>query len=79
MKVGVAEVFSKVDTTVLIGLSTVKGIFTGSIVREMARKPSGQSSFLYRTYQPFRGRTYKTLTACVKPNNRFLEIPLRGR
>jgi malate dehydrogenase (oxaloacetate-decarboxylating) len=37
-KVGLAEVIGKVDVTVLIGLSTVKGIFTESIVREMARK-----------------------------------------
>jgi malate dehydrogenase (oxaloacetate-decarboxylating) len=33
-----AEVIRKIDVTVLIGLSTVKGIFTESIVREMARK-----------------------------------------
>jgi malate dehydrogenase (oxaloacetate-decarboxylating) len=37
-QVGLAEVISKVDATVLIGLSTVKGIFTESIVREMAGK-----------------------------------------
>jgi malate dehydrogenase (oxaloacetate-decarboxylating) len=37
-QVGLAEVITKVDATVLIGLSTVKGIFTESIVREMARK-----------------------------------------
>jgi malate dehydrogenase (oxaloacetate-decarboxylating) len=37
-QVGLAEVVSKVDVTVLIGLSTVKGIFSESIVREMARK-----------------------------------------
>jgi malate dehydrogenase (oxaloacetate-decarboxylating) len=37
-QVGLTEVISKVDATVLIGLSTVKGIFTESIVREMARK-----------------------------------------
>jgi malate dehydrogenase (oxaloacetate-decarboxylating) len=37
-QIGLAEVISKVDATVLIGLSTVKGIFTESIVREMARK-----------------------------------------
>ncbi len=37
-QVGLAEVISKVDATVLIGLSTVKGIFTEPIVREMARK-----------------------------------------
>ena len=37
-QVGLAEVISKVDATVLIGLSTVKGIFTESIVREIARK-----------------------------------------
>jgi malate dehydrogenase (oxaloacetate-decarboxylating) len=36
--VGLAEVINKVDATVLIGLSTVKGIFTESIVREMANK-----------------------------------------
>jgi malate dehydrogenase (oxaloacetate-decarboxylating) len=37
-QVGLAEVINKVDATVLIGLSTVKGIFTESIVREMANK-----------------------------------------
>jgi malate dehydrogenase (oxaloacetate-decarboxylating) len=37
-QVGLAEVISKVDATVLIGLSTVKGVFTEPIVREMARK-----------------------------------------
>src|SRR5215469_9351000 len=37
-QVGLAEVIAKVDATVLIGLSTVKGIFSESIVREMARK-----------------------------------------
>ena len=37
-QVGLAEVISKVNATVLIGLSTVKGIFTESIVREMAKK-----------------------------------------
>ena len=37
-QVGLAEVINKVDATALIGLSTVKGIFTESIVREMANK-----------------------------------------
>jgi malate dehydrogenase (oxaloacetate-decarboxylating) len=37
-QISLAEVISKVDATVLIGLSTVKGIFTESIVREMAGK-----------------------------------------
>ena len=37
-QVGLAEVISKIDATVLIGLSTVKGIFTEPIVRDMARK-----------------------------------------
>lgn len=37
-QIDLAEVISKVDATVLIGLSTVKGIFTESIVRDMARK-----------------------------------------
>jgi malate dehydrogenase (oxaloacetate-decarboxylating) len=37
-QIGLAEVISKIDATVLIGLSTVRGIFTESIVREMARK-----------------------------------------
>jgi malate dehydrogenase (oxaloacetate-decarboxylating) len=37
-QVGLAEVVSEVEVTVLIGLSTVKGIFSESIVREMARK-----------------------------------------
>jgi malate dehydrogenase (oxaloacetate-decarboxylating) len=37
-QISLAEVIGKIDATVLIGLSTVKGIFTESIVREMARK-----------------------------------------
>ena len=37
-QIGLAEVISKIDATVLIGLSTVKGIFSESMVREMARK-----------------------------------------
>jgi malate dehydrogenase (oxaloacetate-decarboxylating) len=37
-QVGLAEVISKVDATVLIGLSTVKGIFSEAIIREMGRK-----------------------------------------
>jgi malate dehydrogenase (oxaloacetate-decarboxylating) len=37
-QVGLAEVVRKIEVTVLIGLSTVKGIFSESIVREMAGK-----------------------------------------
>jgi malate dehydrogenase (oxaloacetate-decarboxylating) len=37
-QIGLAEVISKIDATVLIGLSTVKGMFSEAIVREMARK-----------------------------------------
>jgi malate dehydrogenase (oxaloacetate-decarboxylating) len=37
-RIGLADVIDKVDTTVLIGLSTVGGAFTEPIVREMARK-----------------------------------------
>jgi malate dehydrogenase (oxaloacetate-decarboxylating) len=37
-QVGLAEVIAKIDATVLIGLSTVKDIFSESIVREMAKK-----------------------------------------
>jgi malate dehydrogenase (oxaloacetate-decarboxylating) len=37
-QIGLAEVISKIDATALIGLSTVKGIFSEAIVREMARK-----------------------------------------
>jgi malate dehydrogenase (oxaloacetate-decarboxylating) len=36
--VGLADVIGKVETTILIGLSTVGGAFTEPIVREMARK-----------------------------------------
>ena len=36
--IGLPEVVSKIKATVLIGLSTVKGIFSESIVREMAGK-----------------------------------------
>src|SRR5262249_37796009 len=37
-QIGLAEVINKVDATLLIGLSTVKGMFTEAIVREMGRK-----------------------------------------
>jgi malate dehydrogenase (oxaloacetate-decarboxylating) len=37
-KIGLANVIGQVEATVLIGLSTVGGAFTESIVREMARK-----------------------------------------
>ncbi len=37
-QIGLAEVIGKIDATMLIGLSTVKGIFSESIVREMAGK-----------------------------------------
>jgi malate dehydrogenase (oxaloacetate-decarboxylating) len=37
-KIGLADVIGQIDATVLIGLSTVAGAFTESIVREMARK-----------------------------------------
>jgi malate dehydrogenase (oxaloacetate-decarboxylating) len=36
--VGLADVIGKIDATILIGLSTVGGAFSESIVREMARK-----------------------------------------
>jgi malate dehydrogenase (oxaloacetate-decarboxylating) len=36
--IGLADVIDQVEATVLIGLSTVAGAFTESIVREMARK-----------------------------------------
>jgi malate dehydrogenase (oxaloacetate-decarboxylating) len=37
-QIGLPEVIRQIDVTVLIGLSTVKGIFSESIVREMAKK-----------------------------------------
>ncbi|MGB7729826.1 MAG: NAD-dependent malic enzyme [Candidatus Acidiferrum sp.] len=37
-QIGLADVIAKVDATILIGLSTVGGAFSESIVREMARK-----------------------------------------
>jgi malate dehydrogenase (oxaloacetate-decarboxylating) len=37
-QIGLEQVTTKIDATVLIGLSTVKGLFSQSIVREMARK-----------------------------------------
>src|ERR1700720_2322385 len=37
-QIGLADVIGKVEATILIGLSTVGGAFTESIVREMARK-----------------------------------------
>jgi malate dehydrogenase (oxaloacetate-decarboxylating) len=37
-QVGLAEVIADIDATMLVGLSTVKGIFSEPIVREMARK-----------------------------------------
>jgi len=36
--IGLADVIGKIDATILIGLSTVGGAFSESIVREMARK-----------------------------------------
>ena len=37
-QIGLSETIAKLDATILIGLSTVKGIFTESVVREMAKK-----------------------------------------
>jgi malate dehydrogenase (oxaloacetate-decarboxylating) len=37
-RVGLSDVIRKIDATILIGLSTLPGAFTESIVREMARK-----------------------------------------
>src|SRR4029077_4936202 len=37
-KIGLADVIGNIDATILIGLSTVGGAFSESIVREMARK-----------------------------------------
>jgi malate dehydrogenase (oxaloacetate-decarboxylating) len=37
-QIGLPEVIGKIEATALIGLTTVKGIFSESIVREMARK-----------------------------------------
>jgi len=37
-QIGLAEVIAKVDATILIGLSTVKGIFSELIVRQLAKK-----------------------------------------
>ena len=37
-QIGLADVIGKIEATILIGLSTVGGAFTESIVREMARK-----------------------------------------
>jgi malate dehydrogenase (oxaloacetate-decarboxylating) len=36
--IGLADVIGRIDATILIGLSTVHGAFTETIVREMARK-----------------------------------------
>ncbi len=37
-QIGLADVIAKIDATILIGLSTVGGAFSESVVREMARK-----------------------------------------
>ena len=37
-RMGLSEVIHKIDSTILIGLSTLPGAFTESLVREMARK-----------------------------------------
>jgi malate dehydrogenase (oxaloacetate-decarboxylating) len=37
-QIGLSDVIHKIDATILIGLSTLPGAFTESIVREMARK-----------------------------------------
>jgi malate dehydrogenase (oxaloacetate-decarboxylating) len=39
-QIGLADVIGQIEATVLIGLSTARGAFTESIVREMARKVS---------------------------------------
>ncbi len=36
--IGLADVVGNIEATILMGLSTVRGAFTGAIVREMARK-----------------------------------------
>ena len=37
-RIGLADVIGKIDATILIGLSTVAGIFSEAIIREIARK-----------------------------------------
>jgi malate dehydrogenase (oxaloacetate-decarboxylating) len=37
-QIGLPETIAQIDATILIGLSTVKGIFTESVIREMAKK-----------------------------------------
>jgi malate dehydrogenase (oxaloacetate-decarboxylating) len=37
-RIGLSDVIHKIDATILIGLSTIPGAFTESIVREMSRK-----------------------------------------
>jgi malate dehydrogenase (oxaloacetate-decarboxylating) len=37
-QIGLSEAIAQLDATILIGLSTVKGIFSESVVREMAKK-----------------------------------------
>jgi malate dehydrogenase (oxaloacetate-decarboxylating) len=37
-QIGLSEAIAKLDATILIGLSTVKGIFSESVVRQMAKK-----------------------------------------
>jgi malate dehydrogenase (oxaloacetate-decarboxylating) len=37
-QIGLSETIAQLDATILIGLSTVKGIFTESVVREMAKR-----------------------------------------
>src|SRR6516162_2840567 len=37
-QIGLSETIAKLDATILIGLSTVKGIFSESVVREMAKR-----------------------------------------
>jgi malate dehydrogenase (oxaloacetate-decarboxylating) len=44
-QIGLPEVIRLVDVTVLIGLSTVKGIFSESIVREIAKKTERPTIF----------------------------------
>ena len=44
-KIGLADVIANISATTLIGLSTVGGAFTESIVREMARKVSRPAIF----------------------------------
>jgi malate dehydrogenase (oxaloacetate-decarboxylating) len=60
-QIGLSEAISKLDATILIGLSTVKGIFSESVVREMAKKNRTADHLpVVKPHQPIGGRARRS-------------------